>query len=97
MLWSVTRTQDELSVICTTAQVPDDIQAEHGWRIWRVAGTLDFSLIGIIAKISAVLAKVEISIFVLSTYDTDYIMVKEAQLDDTKLALSNAGYQLVTD
>jgi uncharacterized protein len=78
---SVTRTADEWSVVCPEDVVPSGVQCEKGWRIFQVAGPLDFSLTGILASIAGPLADAGVSLFALSTYDTDYLMVKAQNLD----------------
>ena len=92
-LYSVTRIGDELSVL-----VPETVQlnadtVEDGWGMLGVAGPLDFALTGILARIAEVLAAADISIFALSTYDTDYILVKHDKLQAAITALKAAGYQ----
>lgn len=79
---SITRTEDELSIVCIDKNIPEGIKAEKDWRVLKIEGPLDFSLIGILAKVSSLLAEEEISIFAISTYDTDYILLKEAKLDN---------------
>lgn len=92
----VQRTDEELSVVCPTdAALAHTLAREDGWRAFRIAGVLDFSLIGILAGISAVLADAKIGIFVISTYNTDYILVKAAALDHAVDALTAAGYTVV--
>ena len=78
---SVSRTRDELSVVCPEARVPEDAQAERGWRGFKVEGPLDFALTGILARLAVPLAEAGISIFAMSTYDTDYLLVRTAELD----------------
>src|SRR5205085_10754270 len=73
--YSVTRTSDELSVVCSHVQVPADVPCEKGWRGLKVEGPLDFGLVGILASIAAPLAAAGISIFALGTFDTDYILI----------------------
>jgi len=93
--WSITRTQDELSLVCPSNCVPDACERrEDGWRALRVAGTLDFSLIGILAPILHCLADAGVSVFALSTYDTDYILIRETSLSAAQSVLSAAGYHL---
>ena len=75
-LVSVTRTADELSVVCAEARVPDEVKAERGWRAFRVEGPLDFALTGILARLSGALADANIPVFAVSTYDTDYLLVR---------------------
>lgn len=87
------KTDRELSLVCPTEAVPlETIARENGWRGLRIAGTLDFSLVGILSKLSGILAEKQIGIFAVSTYDTDYILLKEAQLDLAISALRSCGY-----
>lgn len=79
-LYSITKTYDELSIVCIQKVIPDNIKCEKDWRVFKVEGILDFSLVGILSKISGALAGAGISIFAVSTYDTDYILVKEADV-----------------
>lgn len=89
------RTDAERSLVCRTQDVPDNAAArEDGWRAMRITGTLDFSLIGVLAGISAVLAENGIGIFVLSTYDTDYILTKQKTYARALQLLAQAGYQI---
>lgn len=94
--YSVTKTPDELSIVCSEDSIPGNIKCEKDWRILKVEGPLDFSLIGILSSISTVLAQKGISIFAVSTYDTDYILVKEKDISNAIDALSNAGH-IITD
>ena len=88
----VGKTDQELSLVCETSVVPDDaLVREDGWRAFRVSGTLDFSLVGILSELSGILAEANVGIFAVSTYDTDYILVKEAQLQLAAEALSARG------
>ncbi len=91
---SVTRTADELSVICAESAIPQGIQGETGWRIFKIDGPLDFALTGILASVAQPLAEVGVSIFAISTYDTDYVMVKEQDLEKAVHALEGAGHQV---
>lgn len=95
---SITQTSDELSVVFRESNVqssiPSGIRAERGWSCLKVEGPLDFSLTGILAGISSALAEKRISIFTISTYDTDYILVKETDLERTSEALANEGYKI---
>jgi len=79
--FSVTRTQDELSIICKESQVPGTVQAERNWRMIKVSGPLDFGLTGVLASLSHPLADAGISIFALSTFETDYLLLKEEHLN----------------
>jgi hypothetical protein len=90
--FSVTRTRDELSIIIADARAPREAKCERDWRLLMVKGPLDFNLVGIIAGLSGTLADSGVSIFALSTYDTDYIMVKQTDLDRALAALRQAGY-----
>ena len=90
-LVSVTRTPEELSVICHAECVPHDVLRESGWRCLRVIGKLDFSLVGVIAGITTVLADAGLSVLTLSTFDTDYFLVREKDLIRTAHALGEAG------
>ncbi len=93
--FSITKTDDEISVVMLQDKISNDIKAEKDWRILKVEGTLDFSLIGILAKISDILAKNQISIFVISTFNTDYILVKEEKIDKAMTVLSKEGYEII--
>lgn len=91
------RTDEELSLVCPTERIPVETDArEDGWRCLRISGVLDFSLIGILAGIAAVLAEEQIGIFVVSTYNTDYVFVKQAQLESALTALAQKGYTITT-
>ena len=91
----MSKTPDEISVVCETDYIPPNaIAFESGWKALKVSGELDFSLIGIIAKIADILAKTEISIFVISTFNTDYILIKAENLDRSIHALECNGYSV---
>ena len=90
--FSVTRTRDELSIIIANPRAPREAKCERDWRLLMVKGPLPFNLVGIIAGLSGTLANAGISIFALSTYDTDYIMVKQTDLDRALATLRRAGY-----
>ncbi|EKQ57533.1 MULTISPECIES: ACT domain-containing protein [unclassified Clostridium] len=92
---SITKTWDELSIVCLESNIPNDVKHEKDWRILKVEGPLDFSLIGILSKISSILAENEISIFAISTYDTDYILVKDKDVDNAVNALINEKYEVL--
>jgi uncharacterized protein len=89
---SITRTADELSVVCPQSLVHDDVRCERGWQCLRVAGTMDFSMIGVVASLVTPLAEAGISVFVVSTFDTDYLLVKESDLVRAMAALRAAGH-----
>jgi hypothetical protein len=91
---SVTRTDEGLSVVCAAGGMPPDVKAERGWRCLRVAGRLDFSLTGVLAAIAGPLAAAEISMFAISTYDTDYILVREATLTSAVECLRESGHDV---
>ena len=94
----VSRTDQEISVVCRTEDVPQNVtDRADGWRAFRVQGTLDFSLTGILAGISGVLAEQGIGIFAVSTYQTDYILTKAEDFQAALLALEKAGYQTEDD
>jgi hypothetical protein len=94
-LTAITRTPEELSIVCAQERVPPGIQAEAGWRALKVAGPLDFGLTGILASLAGPLAAAGISIFALSTYDTDYLLVKEENLEQAERTLRAAGHRFL--
>ena len=90
------RTDRELSVVCETAHVPaTTLERDDGWLGFRIEGQLDFSLIGVLARISKVLADASIGIFVVSTFDTDYVLVKATNFERAVSALTDAGYEFI--
>ena len=90
------KTDEEISLVCLTSDVPDNTTDRvDGWRTFRIEGVLDFSLIGILAKIASVLADNGISIFAVSTYNTDYVMVKKENFQKALEVLAVAGYEIV--
>jgi hypothetical protein len=89
---SITWTDAELSVVCPQEAVPPGVQAERGWCCLRVAGPLGFGMTGILASLAGPLASSGVSIFVVSTYDTDYLMLQERDLDRGVDALARAGH-----
>src|SRR5262245_6914446 len=91
---SVTRTADELSILCPQSLVPDGVRCERGWRCLRVAGTMDFSMIGVVASLITPLAGAGISVFVVSTFDTDYVLVKDNDLKMVLTVLCAAGHNV---
>ena len=92
--YSVTRTPHELSVVCETGLAPDAGASEPGWRALEVQGPLAFDQVGILAALSATLAGCGVSIFAISTYDTDYILLKETRLADAVRALRDEGHEV---
>ena len=95
-LFFIGNTDEELSVVCETEKTPAvTIEREDGWTAFRVEGVLDFSLTGILAKLSGVLADKSIGIFAVSTYNTDYILIKEKDRQAAEKALADAGYTII--
>lgn len=89
------KTDEELSLVCRTADVPDNVtEREDGWKGFRIQGVLDFSLIGVLSEISGILAENKIGIFVVSTYNTDYIFVKSENFERALKSLSAKGYTM---
>ena len=87
------KTDEEISLVCITADTPEStLERDDGWRGFRIQGVLDFSLIGILSKISSILADNKIGIFAVSTYNTDYILVKEENFERALTALADEGY-----
>ncbi|MEO5821167.1 MAG: ACT domain-containing protein [Vicinamibacteraceae bacterium] len=93
-LWSMTRTDEELSLVRDAEAVPSDARAERDWRALRIAGTIDFALTGILASVLAPLGDAAIGIFAISTYDTDYILVREHALAAAIDVLRAAGHDV---
>ena len=90
------RTDEEISLVCRTEDAPaETTEREDGWRGFRIQGVLDFSLIGILAPIAGILAENRIGIFAVSTYNTDYILVKAENFERAMDALENGGYAVV--
>lgn len=90
------KTDEEKSLVCITSEVPaNTIKRDDGWKAFRIQGILDFSLIGILAKIAAVLAEKGISIFAVSTYNTDYVLIKKENYQNGLEVLHTAGYKIV--
>ncbi len=89
------KTDEEISLVCKTEDTPSNtIERDDGWRGFRIEGVLDFSLIGILSKISSILAENKIGIFAVSTYNTDYILVKKENFDLAMTVLAEAGYEI---
>jgi len=91
---SITRTDAELSIVCPQEAVAAGVLAEPGWRCLRVAGPLGFGMTGVLASLSGPLASSGVSIFVVSTYETDYLMVQERDLERAVDALTRAGHRV---
>jgi|WetSurMetagenome_2_1015567.scaffolds.fasta_scaffold00166_33 uncharacterized protein len=96
---SITRTQDELSIVCKQSDITvnDTIIADRSWRIFKIKGPLDLSLVGILADIAELFKKNKIPIFAISTYDTDYILIKEQYLDVAITALKSNGHKVMIE
>ena len=90
--YSISRSDEEMSIVCSSSIDLESDRAETGWSCIKFFGPLDFSLTGIIAEVSAVLARAEISLFAISSFDTDYILLKSAELEAAKKALQRAEY-----
>ena len=96
-LFAVTRTSDELSIVCESSIAPAGYsESNQDWRCFKVEGTLDFSLTGILSSIATPLAAAKISIFAVSTFDTDYILVKAESYPQTLHTLKMAGFEFIT-
>ena len=93
-LFSITRTKDELSIVCPQINVPKGILCNQGWSCLKIKGPLDLSLTGIISSIASTLEKEGISLFSISTYDTDYVLVKEKDLEKAIFALTEGGHRI---
>ncbi|SFV02191.1 ACT domain-containing protein [Butyrivibrio sp. INlla21] len=92
----VGKTDEELSLVCRTEDAPiKTIERDDGWRGFRIQGILDFSLIGILSKLSGILAEHKIGIFAVSTYNTDYILVKEENYERALEVLASEGYKVI--
>ena len=90
------KTNEEKSLVCITSEVPENtIQRDDGWKAFCIQGVLDFSLIGILAKVATVLADNGISIFAVSTYNTDYVLIKKENYQKALEVLQTAGYKIV--
>lgn len=93
---TVTRTPEELSVLCAEDGVPEGMQAEGGWRCLKLAGPFDFALSGVLASVLGPLAEARISILAVSTFDTDYVLVRADRLEQALYALREAGHTVIT-
>ena len=94
--FSLTRTADETSVVCRQRDAPAGAEVETGWSLLAVEGPLAFSEVGILAALAAPLAAAEVPIFVVSTFDTDYLMVREESWPAARAALESAGFPIAT-
>ena len=92
----VGKTDEEISLVCREEKVPENTTArDDGWKGFRIEGVLDFSLIGILSKLSGILADNKIGIFAVSTFNTDYILVKEENFERALHVLAQAGYEII--
>lgn len=90
------KTDEEKSLVCITEDVPANVtERDDGWKAFRIQGVLDFSLIGILSKISGILAENNIGIFAISTFNTDYVLTKKEDYQKALTALNSAGYQII--
>ena len=87
-------TDEELSLVCEEAHVPEDVRCQRGWRMFKLQGPFDFALTGILKAVLDPLAAAGVGIFALSTYDTDYVLVQAPQLDEAVSALRDAGHRI---
>jgi hypothetical protein len=92
--FSITRTADELSIVCFQDAVPEGIHCERDWRCLRVAGAMPFEVVGVVAGLTAALAETGISVFVMSTFDTDYLLTKQKDWAAALEALRRQGYAI---
>jgi hypothetical protein len=95
-LFAATRTEGELSLVCPEAMVPPGARAERGFRALRVEGPLDFALTGILAELSGTLAAAGVSLFAISTFDTDYLLVRETALPHALAALRAKSHEVIS-
>jgi hypothetical protein len=94
-LLSITHTPGELSIVCPEEHVPVGVRSERGWRCLRVADQLDFSVVGILASLIEPLARAGIPVFVVSTFDTDYVLLRSGDFDRAIEGLREAGHSIV--
>ncbi|OJG24973.1 hypothetical protein RR47_GL002067 [Enterococcus columbae DSM 7374 = ATCC 51263] len=95
-LYFLSKTDEEISLVCKTEDTPSQtIEREDDWRAFRIQGVLDFSLIGILSKLSSILAENKIGIFAISTFNTDYILVKAKDYERALIILAEAGYTII--
>lgn len=92
---SITKTEEELSIVCEEKNVRQGIKYEGNWRILKIEGPLGFSLVGILAKIANIMSENNISIFAISTYDTDYILIKQGNINKSVEVLKKENYNVI--
>lgn len=95
--YSITKTEDELSIVCSEDYIPRDIESEKGWRCFKIEGILDFNLVGILSSLSTLMANEKISIFAISTFNTDYILVKEDKVEKAILIFKNSDINIILE
>ena len=93
-LSSITRTADELSIVCLAARVPSGVQAVRTWRAFQLVGPVPFSTTGVVSALTAPLAAAKVGVFILSTFDTDYLLVDESNLATTVATLRAADFDV---
>ena len=91
---SITRTPRELSVVCRQDRVPDDVRCDTGWKCLRLAGQFNLTEVGVLASLTKLLAAANVSVFVIGTFDTDYLLVKTACLESAIKALEDVGHSI---
>lgn len=91
---SITRTHEELSIICPEANVPENTICNCGWRVFKIEGQFDFNEIGVLNSITTPLAKAHKSLLTISTFNTNYILIQESYFDQARLILKSAGHQI---
>ncbi len=90
------KTDEEISIVCEDKYTPEDyVDISRNWKCIKILGVLDFSLIGVLSKISTILAQHEISVFVVSTYNTDYILVRKEKIEESIQCLKDEGYNFI--
>jgi len=92
--YSIARTADELSIVCAETSVPRDVRSEAGWRAFQLKGPIPFTMTGVLAAVAGPLATEGIGIFAISTFDTDYVLVKESDAPRAAAALGAAGHEV---
>jgi hypothetical protein len=97
VLVALVRTPEELTIVCSEKFVPPGVKAEPGWRALQVEGPLAFSQVGVLASLASPLAEAGVSVFVISTFSTDYLFVKANQLDQATTTLQKAGHTIIPE
>ena len=95
--FSITRTRDELSIVCAESLVPNEVRSERDWRCLRVVGSMAFTEIGVLASLVVPLAAAGISVFAISTFDTDYLLVKAVDWQSTLTLMNEVGHEIVEE